>query len=132
MSTSTRSISCAGIWFKSAELAKPPGPVTPPAPPGFMRRLLISTRVRWEPRSRTLTVLMPMVLMELPEGDSVLMEGKFCRTSSVRTSPVCWMSTAVTVVMGLMEMSFGACSSREPVTTTSSTGAGAAAGAACA
>src|SRR5437588_2011362 len=42
------------------------------------------------------------------------------------------MSTAVTLVMGLMETSFGDCSKREPVTTTSSTGGGVAGAAACA
>src|SRR5438067_9444405 len=42
------------------------------------------------------------------------------------------MSTAVTLVMGLMETSFGDCSKREPVTTTSSTGAGVAGAVACA
>src|SRR5437667_10190509 len=42
------------------------------------------------------------------------------------------MSSEVTLVIGLIEISFGACSRREPVTTTSSTCTGGAAGAACA
>src|SRR5437763_235604 len=42
------------------------------------------------------------------------------------------MSTADTLVMGLTEMSFGDCSKRDPVTTTSSTGGGVAGAAACA
>src|SRR5205807_3991564 len=75
---------------------------------------------------------MPIELMELPEGDSALIEGRFCSTSSVRTKPVFSMSSEVTLEIGLMEMSFGACSNRDPVTTTSSTGAGVAGAAACA
>src|SRR5258708_27069776 len=96
-----------------------------------MRWLLRSTRVRCEPRSRSATVLMPIELMELPEGDSAEIEGRFCRTSSTRTRPVFWMSSAVTLEMGLIETSFGACIRRDPVMTTSSTGAGVA-GAVCA
>src|SRR5437016_5716991 len=41
------------------------------------------------------------------------------------------MSSEVTLVIGLIEISFGACSRREPVTTTSSTCGGGAAGAVC-
>jgi len=49
------------------------------------------------------------------------------RTSSTRTRPVFAISSDPTLVMGLMEMSFGACSRRDPVTTTSSTAGAAAA-----
>src|SRR5678816_1454480 len=55
VSTSTRSISAAGIWFKSGDAA-----AFCVGSPGIRRRLFTSTRVRCEPRLRRLTLAVPV------------------------------------------------------------------------
>ena len=82
-------------------------------------------------------VALPVEEIDWPELASATTWGRLFSKSSVRSKPVCWISAEVTLVTGLIEMSFGFCWMREPVTTTSccTEGAGAAgveAGAVCA
>ena len=103
VSTSTRSTMAAGIWLMSGLEAL----VMPP--PGCMRRPLISTRVRNEPRPRKLTEAVPSALIDWPEPCSAITCGRLFNKSSVRTKPDFWMSSAVMEATGAIDTEFGDC-----------------------
>jgi hypothetical protein len=67
----------------------------------------------------------PLETVELWPANTI---GRLLSTSSTRVRPVAWRSVAETDVIGLIDCSFGV-DKRDPVTTTSSTGAAAGAGA---
>ena len=117
VSTSTRSIRAAGIWLMSAGwrcARNTAGTAGLQALAVDQHQGALRTQAAQADRGGTVE------LMELPEVCSTATCGRFFSTSSVRTKPVCSMSVRLTLVIGLIDTSFGDCIRREPVTTTSS------------
>src|SRR5947209_224835 len=84
--------------------------------PGTRRRPLISTRVRFAPRLRRLSVAVPLDPLEtLPDWEAAACGSELMR-SSARVVPERRTSWLLTTVTGLTAVRFG-CGMREPVTT---------------
>jgi hypothetical protein len=113
VSTSTRSINAAGIWFKSGDAA-----AFCVGSPGIRRRLFTSTSVRCEPRLRRLTLAVPVEPFERLPPKSAKACGRLLIRSSTRVTPSILTCSAPTAVTGLTLVRLG-CGMREPVTTTS-------------
>ena len=113
VTTSTRLIRFAGMAFRS---------VRPVLVAGTKRRPLISTRVRSgaRPRRSTVAVPSPPLLTCAPSPGTIC--GSSFRTSSTLTVPFCLKNSSLTTEIGL-GLSRSARRMRDPVTTTSSTGA---------
>src|SRR4051812_2879275 len=84
--------------------------------PGTSRRPLISTRVRFEPRLRRLSVAVPVEPLERFPAWLAVTWGRLLIRSSVRVVPEMRISWLLTTVTGLTEVRLG-CGIREPVTT---------------